>query len=291
MSKSSFPGGLRGKSGIETEALAHLLGHYDAYEPFLQSCRDARLELESPLTSPAKQQVMESLGPAAAEKLGERLLIRCVEREIIESLAKRWNLDRVSEVQDSLHENFKDGVAHIDDPMGDWVEAEETYECPYAGAIDDPMGTQDRRPFTFFGGGQLVPWEFTVSFAGRYWIWSPTSTRSFKDFRRGVMRDLGVERLRSLPPELRERFRELAREASDFRRYLSDTPSALDIHVRWLFLRLCPQPERPLKISEIAEREPQDQRHVDRSVHEVAKRLGIDLPPFRRGRPPNQAAT
>ncbi len=269
MSKSSFPGGLRGKPGIETEARARLLGHYDAYEPFLQSCRDARLELESPLTSPAKQQVLESLGPAAAEKLGEGLLILCVEREIVEDLAKRWNLDRISEVQDSLHWNFKDGVTHI----------------------DDPMGTGVRRPFTFFGGMKLVPWDFTVSFAGRYWFWSPTSTRSFKDFRDGVMRDLGVTRLRSLPPELRERFRELAKEAPDVRRYLSDTPSALDIHVDWLFLRLCPQPERPLTISEIAEREPQDQRHVDRSVHEVAKRLGIDLPPFRRGRPPNQAAT
>ena len=33
--------------GIQTEARARLLGHYDAYEPFLQSCRDARLELES----------------------------------------------------------------------------------------------------------------------------------------------------------------------------------------------------------------------------------------------------
>ena len=269
MSKGSFPGGLRGKSGIQTEARVRLLGHYDAYEPFLQSCSDARLELESPLTSPAKQQVLETLGPAAAEKLGERLLIRCVEREIIESLAKSWNLDRIPEVQDSLHENFKDGVAHIGDPMGAGV----------------------RRPFTFFGGMNLVPWEFTVSFDGRYWIWSVTSTRSFKDFRCGVMRDLGVKRLRSLPPELRERFRELAREASDFRRYLSDTPSALDCHVDWLFLRLCPQPERPLKISEIAEREPQDQRHVDRSVHEAAKLLEIDLPPVRRGRPPNQVAT
>ena len=189
MSKGSFPGGLRGKSGIQTEARVRLLGHYDAYEPFLQSCSDARLELESPLTSPAKQQVLETLGPAAAEKLGERLLIRCVEREIIESLAKRWNLDRIPEVQDSLHENFKDGVAHIGDPMGAGV----------------------RRPFTFFGGMNLVPWEFTVSFDGRYWIWSVTSTRSFKDFRCGVMRDLGVKRLRSLPPELRERFRELAR--------------------------------------------------------------------------------
>ena len=199
MSKSSFPGGLRGNPGIETEALAHLLGHYDAYEPFLQSCRDARLELESPLTSPAKQQVLESLDPAAAEKVGERLLIRLVERQIIESLAKRWNLDRISEVQDSLHWNFTDGVAHI----------------------GDPMGTQIRRPFTFFGGMNLVPWDFTVSFAGRYWIWSVTSTRAFKDFRCGVMRDLGVTRPRSLPSELRERFRELAKEASDFRRYLS----------------------------------------------------------------------
>ena len=192
MSKSSFPGGLRGNPGIETEALAHLLGHYDAYEPFLQSCRDARLELESPLTSPAKQQVLESLDPAAAEKVGERLLIRLVERQIIESLAKRWNLDRISEVQDSLHWNFTDGVAHI----------------------GDPMGTQIRRPFTFFGGMNLVPWDFTVSFAGRYWIWSVTSTRAFKDFRCGVMRDLGVTRSRSLPSELRERFRELAKEAS-----------------------------------------------------------------------------
>ena len=139
-----------GKSGIQTEARVRLLGHYDAYEPFLQSCSDARLELESPLTSPAKQQVLETLGPAAAEKLGERLLIRCVEREIIESLAKSWNLDRIPEVQDSLHENFKDGVAHIGDPMGAGV----------------------RRPFTFFGGMNLVPWEFTVSFDGRYWIWS-----------------------------------------------------------------------------------------------------------------------
>ena len=269
MSKGSFPGGLRGKSGIQTEARVRLLGHYDAYEPFLQSCSDARLELESPLTSPAKQQVLETLGPAAAEKLGERLLIRCVEREIIESLAKSWNLDRIPEVQDSLHWNFKDGVAHI----------------------GDPMGTQILRPFTFFGGMNLVPWEFTISFAGRDWSWSPTSTRSFKDFRYGVMRDLGGKRLRSLPSELREQFRELAKEAPDVRRYLSDTPSALDIHVDWLFLRLCPQPERPLTISVIAERKSQDQRHVDRSVNAVAKLMEIDLPPVRRGRPPNQAAT
>ena len=269
MSKSSFPGGLRGIPGIQTEARARLLGHYDAYEPFLQSCRDARLELESPLTSPTKQKVLESLDPAAAEKVGGRSLIPIVEREIIESLAKCWNLDRIPEVQDSLHWNFKDGVAHI----------------------GDPMGTQILRPFTFFGGMNLVPWEFTVSFAGRYWIWSVTSTRSFKDFRDGVMRDLGVTRLRSLPSELREQFRELAKVVSDVRRYLSDTPSALDIHVYWLFLRLCPQPERPLTIPEIVEREPQDQRHVDRSVNVVAKLLGIDLPPVRRWRPPNQAAT
>ncbi len=145
------------------------------------------------------------------------------------------------------------------------------------------MGTQIRRPFTFFGGMNLVPWEFEVSFAGRYWIWSPTSTRSFKDFRCGVMRDLGIKRLRSLPSELREQFRELAKEASDVRRYLSDTPSALDIHVDWLFLRLCPQPERPLTISVIAEREWQEQRHVDRSVNVLAKRLGIDFPPSEGG--------
>ena len=269
MSKSSFPGGLRGIPGIQTEALARLLGHYDAYEPFLQSCRDARLELESPLTSPAKQKVLESLDPTAAEKVGERSLIPLVEHEIIEDRAKRWNLHRIPEVRDSLHWNFKEGVARI----------------------GDPMGTQILRPFTFFGGGQLVPWEFKVSFDGRDWIWSPTSTRSFKDFRYGVMRDRGVNRLRSLPAELREQFRELAKVESDVRRYLSDTPSALDVHVDWLFLRLCPQPERPLTISVIAEREPQDQRHVDRSVNAVAKLLGIDLPPVRRGRPPNQAAT
>ena len=142
MSESSFPGGLRGKPGIETEGLIRLLGHYDAYEPFLQSCRDARLELESPLTSPAKQQVLETLGPAAAEKLGEGLLIRCVEREVIESLAKRWNLDRIPEVQDSLHWNFKDGVARI----GDCIE------------------TQTLRPFTFFGGMNLV----TVGLHGQF---------------------------------------------------------------------------------------------------------------------------
>ena len=269
MSESSFPGGLRGNPGIETEALIRLLGHYDAYEPFLQSCRDARLELESPLTSPVKQQVLETLSPAATEKVGERLLIQLVERKVIEDLARRWNLDRISEVRDSLHWNFKDGVARI----------------------GDRIGTQILRPFTFFGGMSLVPWDFTVSFAGRYWTWSVTSTRSLKDFRDGVMRDMGVKRPRSLPPELRERFRELAREASDFRRYLSDTPSALDNYVCWLFLRLCPQPERPLKISEIAEHKSYDQRHVDRRVNEVAKLLGIDLPPFRKGRPPNQAAT
>ncbi len=269
MSKSSFPGGLRGKPGIETEALIRLLGHYDAYEPFLQSCRDARLELESPLTSPAKQQVLEARGPGAAEKLGESVLIRCVERKVIEDLARRWNLDRISEVRDSLDWNFKDGVARI----------------------GDRIGTQILRPFTFFGRMSLVPWDFTVSFADRYWTWSVTSTRSLKDFRDGVMRDLKVNSPRSLPSELRERFRELAKEASDVRCYLSDTPSAHDNHVYWLFLRLCPQPERPLTISEIAERKSYDQRHVDRSVHEVAKRLEIDLPRFRRGRPPNQAAT
>ena len=197
MSKSSFPGGLRGIPGIQTEAPARLLAHYDAYEPLLQSCRDGRLELESPLTSPAKQQVLESLDPAAAEKVGGRSLIPLVEHEIIEDLAKRWNLHRIPEVQDSLHWNFKDGVAHI----------------------GDPMGTQILRPFTFFGGGQLVPWEFKVSFDGRDWSWSPTSTRSFKDFRYGVMRDLGGKRLRSLPSELRECFRELAKVASDVRRY------------------------------------------------------------------------
>ena len=186
-----------------------------------------------------------------------------MEREIIESLAKRWNLHRIPEVQDSLHWNFKEGVAHIGDPMGAWV----------------------RHPFTFFGGGQLVPWEFTLSFAGRYWIWSPTSTRSFKDFRCGVMRDLGVKRLRSLPPELRERFRELAKVASDFRRYLSDTPSALDSHVYWLFLRLCPQLERPLKISVIAEREWKDPAPRGPKGQQGSQTAGNRLTPPPKGAP------
>ena len=186
-----------------------------------------------------------------------------MERQVIEGLAKRWNLDRIPEVQDFHYAYFKDGVARI----------------------GDPMGTQILRPFTFFGGGRFVPWEFKVSFAGRYWTWAPTSTRSFKDFRDGIMRDLGISRPRSLPPELRERFRELAKEASNARRFLSYNSRARDLHVCWLFLRLCPQPDRPLTIFEIAKRKWENERNVYRRVNVVAKVLGIDLPPGRRGRP------
>ena len=281
MSKDRYPGGSRGKAGIETEALARLLKHYRTYEPFLESCREAQLELENPLASPTLQQVLGTLGPAAAEKVGERLLMRMVWHEVIEALARRWNLDRIPGILESLHWNF-DGVAR---PGG-------------------RIGTQPLHSFISVSRMLLVPLEFTVSFEGHYWTWAVTRTESLKCFRARVMRDLGITRVRSLPPELRERFRELTKETSSARRYLSDTPHALEPHVYWLFLRLCPQqpksdpsrtPDRPLTIPEIvdtisesAEREPHDERHVRRAVKALAKVLRIDLPPGRRGALPSR---
>jgi len=66
-----------------------------------------------------------------------------------------------------------------------------------------------------------------------------------------------------------------------------DTRPELRRHIRWLYLRICPQPDtgRPLSWGSIARREHIGVTTVTRVVKALAGEMGIDLPKVAAGRP------
>ena len=83
---------------------------------------------------------------------------------------------------------------------------------------------------------------------------------------------LVLRQLRALPEKAR-------RAGWEF----NDTPHELERHVRWLFLRLCPQPKEPLSVKEVLEGDAYaDERTLRRTVAKLAKLLQIEMPTHNR---------
>lgn len=66
-----------------------------------------------------------------------------------------------------------------------------------------------------------------------------------------------------------------------------DTEPALDRHIHWLYLRICPQPDigRPWGADMIAKREDPSRRTVRDAIRSLARELGLTLLPLPPGKP------
>ena len=114
---------------------------------------------------------------------------------------------------------------------------------------------------------------------------------SLADLCTRIRSDLQLGASVPLPPMVADRLFDLPEEAGANGWTLSDAKHRWETHAHWLFLRLCPYPDRVRRPKEIAD------EHVDRTrevlhdstvrlaVTEMATALRIDLPPAPRGRP------
>jgi len=125
-----------------------------------------------------------------------------------------------------------------------------------------------------------------VSYSETEWTLDLFSGESLARFRQRIMADLEVTDPRYLPTEARAQLEDVAAQAQDLGWELADKTPSLSQHVRWLFWRLCPQPDAVWGWARIAEEEYlMDVPTIKRTVEALAGEMGIVLPPLPRGRP------
>jgi hypothetical protein len=246
-----FPGHLRAAEPLREEALHLLLAEYDRYQPFVDDC--ARLKasgMAAALNDPPIGAIDSYLRARAA----------------VETFAKRWNLDRIPETRQFEYHAVRAAVDQVGRKFGHLV------------------GTPFRPASIVIG--KWEPDYPSVAYDGQSWSWHLGRVETLADFRNRIAEDLDVVPV-SMPPEITRQLWTLPDEASRLGWSLTDVPHKLAIHVRWLFLRLCPQPDRPLGPGKIAARETEivDERTVRRAINHLARTLAISLPPLKVGRP------
>ena len=234
-----------------------LLTEYNRYEPFIGSCHRIKPDL-----TPG----FDPFGVPLSDE-HERI------QTLVQDLARRWNLDRVPGVSDNRFAEFRDAVRKMN------LERD-----------GDPKG-----PFWPLGIGR-ADYEFpvlTIRLNSCAWDWDATFVESFREFRHRIMRDVGVKRPGNLHMDLQSQLGNLRHDAMEAGIELSDRPTALVHHVRWLFRRLCPQPDHVWGWKQIAEEERDrsdgivaaDRKTIKRNVIQIARDVGIELPVLPRGRP------
>ena len=249
-----FPGHLRGSEPLIEPGLFLLLDEYNDYQPFAQDCLRSKEAL---------RRIQEASGPFSSEGI-----VRS--HKLIEALAQRWNLDRVPQVRDLGYTGLTEAVKRTGERVG-------RQTCgPF-------------KPLSISLVG-FVRDEPQVVFGERQWTWSLSGYGSLGQLRRRIMRDLYIARPADLPAEIAAQLSALPAAAERLGWELGDMASGLLKHVGWLFLRLCPQPDRPLGYARIADYEDQqgrigDERVIRRAVTQLAGRMGIELPKLRTGAP------
>ncbi len=244
-----FPGHLRAKQSIADSAFFMLIRQYSAYEPFVADCRIAKARYEAAESS---------------DDIVERITRT---REIVAELGRRWNLDRVPNIREHNLEPLKRAI----------------------GRMGEKIGNTELGVFWPMPPG-IVRWEPEepdVSFGERTWTWCLNRHESLATLRNRMVDDLGITGPKDLPAELVAQLRELPEKARGMGYAIGDTRHSLPQHVRWLFLRLCPQPDYPLGFKRIAALEPMAlvESTVRRTVSSLAKQMRIELPPLSAGRP------
>ena len=227
-----------------------LLKHYDDYQLFVDDCL----------------RVKQAIGDESNPKSPNAFEQMSRETDAISALAKRWNLDRIPHLREHNYWHLKRAIAQVGRRFGN--------------IIGKPFS-----PFSFSG----AIWEPecpVVAFQERRWAWNLGAYETLAELRDRIADDLDVVPS-NLPPEAIQQLWSLPDQAQRLRWKLTDLPHRLPTHVRWLFLRLCPQPDRPLSISQIADRETEivDERTIRRAVADLAAAMGLQLPPLRPGRP------
>lgn len=248
MVATPFPGHLRAVDLPHYSATRRLLQLYDAYEPFRVDASVARGMCEQ----------------AELNTNGSRR-----SREIVRAFARRWNLDRISELGESDLRRLRRGIQRVGDRVGQTTIGVFTNITFSGWEPEDP----------------LVEWD------GRSWAWRLGSGESLAECRERIVRDLDLANQRALPTPVRDQLAALPGQARAAGWILADRRHGLDRHLGWLFLRLCPQPEQPWSPARIARDEHEKygvqlgERVVRRATDELAESLRIGLPRLASGRP------
>lgn len=252
----AFPGHLRAK-GYTPEAAFFLLIHvYDGFEPFVLECYKLRPKLE---------ELSERLHLRVGSQYGFQR-----ERELIAALATQWNLDRIPQIREFNYRRLRIAVLQTGKQYGSYIAT----------------------PFSGVGTARFVPEQPTVEHQGRVWEWALDSGEALGELVARVAGDLRLRRRQELPEEVQEQLSQLPDAARALNWELGDMLHGLKEHIRWLFLRLCPQPDVPwgyakiaFEISENKTLPEVDKRMVRRTVMRLADSMKIDLPPLKPGRP------
>ena len=184
--------------------------------------------------------------------------------QLLEETAQRWNLHLIPDVIDMNYRYLEEAILQTGKRIG-------KYEVT---------------PFQGFTTMSFVARnDVAVEWNGRSWAWLLAGQQSLASLQDLIMRDLGVSQPNQLPAEVLRQLRALPEKARRAGWELNDTSHELERHVRWLFLRLCPQPKEPLSVKEVLELDNYaDERTLRRTVAKLAKLLQIEMPTHNRTR-------
>ncbi len=230
-----------------------LLDEYDRYEPFFDDCRRIKPEFDRRSYPP--------LGDARPGEWPDLL-------ELVGGVAERWNLDRIPEIKEQSYAAFRYKLCEMDTIVGRSGEKHRVF-----------------RP-TSIPLGYSAPEDPRVIYGDKIWTPDMFGGESLALFRQRVMAELEVRLPQHLPAEVEAQLDTIADQAQKLGWKMTDITHGLRHHVRWLFVRLCPQPDAVWGWARIAEEEHlSDVPTVKRTVEGIARDMEIDLPPLPRGRP------
>ena len=264
MSDSPFPGHLRGSGVTRIQAFGLLLREYDNYDPFVRYCRRVSGLLRASLSDFAKK------------------------HQLLAETARRWNLHLVPDVIDMNYWHLEQAILQT----GKRIRKYKVPPCQgFAEYVEVPpcQGFTEYvevTPFQGFTTMSFIPRDdVSVDWNGRSWSWLLAGQQSLGSLRGLIMEHLRVSQPDELPAEVRRQLLALPDKARRAGWELSDTSYELERHVKWLFLRLCPQPKEPLSVKEVLELDNyEDERTLRRTVADLAKRLQIEMPGHIRAR-------
>ncbi len=254
--KGRFPGHLRAVGGLRVAGLALLLARYDGYQPFLSAAADAH----------AKQQQLLTIRSPSDRRNALRTLNH--------RFAARWNLHHIAVLRENDYAAVDTAIAQT-------------------GTVFKDKKKRWRRVGRPFYPSSVVlaiapPPEPVMVIAGVRYRWRLSAGESLGRWRARIAAGRGVRRGSDLPARLQRELRAAPRRATRAAGWLlTDDRHGLDEHVRWLFWRLCPQPNHPWSGEQIAGCVglPDSGAAVRSKLRRTAALLDVRLPPVRGGRP------
>ena len=234
------------------QAAALLRREYDNYYPFVDYCRRVSGVLRASLSDFAKK------------------------HQLLEETAQRWNLHLIPDVIDMNYWHLEQAILQTGKRI-------RKYKVPPCQGFAEYV---EVKPFQGFTTMSFIPRDdVSVDWNGRSWSWLLAGQQSLGSLRGLIMEHLRVSQPDELPAEVRRQLLALPDKARRAGWELSDTSYELERHVRWLFLRLCPQPKEPRSVKEVLELDNyEDERTLRRTVADLAKRLQIEMPGHIRAR-------